>query len=93
MDVNSIIGFSDISPELYAYDHRNNIVQVDGLAVQQLTKNEWDKVLQTPDFKTITKWTRDEMCNTSIFTIGDHNGECICNLIRLCRLNQWLDQI
>ena len=75
MDVNSIIGFSDINPEIYAYDHNSNIVQLDGLAVQQLTKDKWDKIVQTPAFKTIAKLTREQMCNASIFTIGDHNGE------------------
>ena len=75
MDVNSVIGFSDNSPEIYAYDHSDKIVQLDGFAVKQLTKDEWDKVLQTPAFKTITKWTREQMCNASMFTIGDHNSE------------------
>ena len=93
MDVNSIIGFSDISPEIYAHDHNINIVQLNGLAVQQLTKDEWDKVLQTPAFKTITKLAREQMCNSSIFTIGDHNGEWTYYLIGFYRLNQWLDQI
>ena len=81
MVVNSVIGFFHSSPEIYAYDLNNKIVQLDGFAVQQLTKGEWDKVLQTPAFKTTTKWTREQMCNASIFTTGDHNGERIWYLI------------